>query len=67
MAIESWLANAPNRIIAVVDVTDTRCMQIAREYAQVEVMPIDVPASARRWRRASTRPTPTSWCWPTAT
>jgi hyaluronan synthase len=43
MAIESWLANAPDRIIAVIDVTDTRCMAIAREYPLIEVIPIDVP------------------------
>jgi hypothetical protein len=30
-AIESWLANKPNHIIAVIDVTDTQCMVIARE------------------------------------
>src|SRR5690349_17959064 len=29
MAIESWIANGPDRIIAVVDVTDTACMAIA--------------------------------------
>jgi cellulose synthase/poly-beta-1,6-N-acetylglucosamine synthase-like glycosyltransferase len=42
-AIESWLVNKPNRIIAVIDVTDTTCMAIAAEYAQVEVIPIDIP------------------------
>jgi hyaluronan synthase len=43
LAIESWLANRPDRIIAVVDVTDTTCMAIAREYAEIDVIPIDVP------------------------
>lgn len=45
LALESWVANKPERIIAVIDVTDTRCMAVAREYAGagVEVMPIDVP------------------------
>ncbi|MCU0490221.1 MAG: glycosyltransferase [Chloroflexaceae bacterium] len=43
MAIESWIANKPDRIIAVVDITDTTCMAIAREYPQVEVLPIDIP------------------------
>jgi hyaluronan synthase len=43
LAIESWIANAPERIIAVIDVTDTRCMTIAREYPEVEVIPIDIP------------------------
>lgn len=42
-AVESWIANKPDRIIAVVDVTDTVCMEIAEEYPQVEVLPIDVP------------------------
>jgi hyaluronan synthase len=42
-AIESWLANKPDRIIAVVDVTDTTCMAIAKEYPGVDVIPIDVP------------------------
>lgn len=42
-AIESWIANRPEKIIAVVDVTDTTCMQIAAEYDEVEVLPIDIP------------------------
>ena len=42
-ALDSWIANAPDRIIAVVDVTDTRCMEIARGYPGVEVIPIDIP------------------------
>lgn len=43
-AIESWIANKPDRIIAVVDITDTTCMAIAEEYyPQVEVIPIDIP------------------------
>lgn len=42
-AIESWIANKPDRIIAVVDVTDTICMEIARSYPEVEVMSIDIP------------------------
>ena len=42
-AIESWIVNRPDRIIAVVDVTDTTCMAIAAEYPQVEVVPIDIP------------------------
>ncbi len=42
-AIESWLANKPDRIIAVIDVTDTTCMQIASEYPGVDVLPIDLP------------------------
>src|SRR5690349_10184000 len=43
LAIESWLANKPDRIIAVVDVTDTACMAIARSYPQIKVIPIDIP------------------------
>jgi hyaluronan synthase len=44
-ALDSWLANRPDRILAVVDVTDTRCMEIAREYADcgVELLPIAIP------------------------
>src|SRR5262245_19347571 len=42
-AIDSWIANGPDRIIAVVDVTDTVCMEIAHSYAEVDVIPIDVP------------------------
>jgi cellulose synthase/poly-beta-1,6-N-acetylglucosamine synthase-like glycosyltransferase len=42
-AIDSWIANGPNRIIAVVDVTDTVCMEIAHGYAEVDVIPIDIP------------------------
>ncbi len=42
-AIESWLANAPDRIIAVIDVTDTRCMAVAAGYPAVDVIPIDIP------------------------
>lgn len=43
-AIESWIVNRPDRIIAVVDVTDTQSQEVAREYAEhVEVMLIDLP------------------------
>ena len=42
-ALDSWIANGPDRIIAVVDVTDIRCMEIARGYPGVEVIPIDIP------------------------
>lgn len=42
-AIESWIANKPDRIIAVIDVTDTICIEIAHTYPEVEVMLIDVP------------------------
>jgi cellulose synthase/poly-beta-1,6-N-acetylglucosamine synthase-like glycosyltransferase len=41
-AIESWIANRPDRIIAVVDVTDTTCLAIAREYDEIDVIPIDI-------------------------
>ena len=43
MAIESWIANRPDRIIAVIDVTDTECMAIARSYPEIKVLPIDIP------------------------
>ncbi|MFN8566770.1 MAG: glycosyltransferase [Kouleothrix sp.] len=42
-ALDSWIANAPDRIIAVIDVTDTTCMAIAHTYPQVTVIPIDIP------------------------
>src|SRR5262245_15827702 len=42
-AIDSWIANKPDRIIAVVDVTDKTCMEIAHSYPQVDVIPIDIP------------------------
>src|SRR5215216_7618661 len=42
-ALDSWIANRPDRIIAVVDVTDTTCMEIAHSYAEVDVIPIDIP------------------------
>lgn len=42
-ALDSWIANGPERIIAVVDVTDTSSMEIARSYPQVDVIPIDIP------------------------
>ncbi len=42
-ALDSWIANGPNRIIAVIDVTDKACLAVAREYPQVDIIPIDVP------------------------
>jgi cellulose synthase/poly-beta-1,6-N-acetylglucosamine synthase-like glycosyltransferase len=42
-ALESWIANRPDQIIAVIDVTDTTCMAIAAEYPHVKVIPIDIP------------------------
>jgi hyaluronan synthase len=42
-AIESWLRNKPERIIAVIDTTDVNCQQIAKEYPQVEMIVTDVP------------------------
>src|SRR5829696_4998381 len=42
-ALDSWIVNRPDRIIAVVDVTDTACMEIARAYSEVEVIPFDIP------------------------
>lgn len=44
-ALDSWIANGPDRIIAVIDVTETTCEQIVREeYAgRVEIMPINLP------------------------
>lgn len=42
-AIESWIRNKPNRIIAVIDDTDVACQQIARDYPEVESITTDVP------------------------
>lgn len=42
-AIDSWIANKPDAIIAVVDVSDTACMKIAYEYAELQVIETDVP------------------------
>jgi cellulose synthase/poly-beta-1,6-N-acetylglucosamine synthase-like glycosyltransferase len=42
-AIESWIVNKPDRIIAVIDVTDTRSMDVARGYSEVEIIVIDIP------------------------
>lgn len=42
-AVESWIANKPDRIIAAIDVTDTACMAIAKTYPLVTVIPMDVP------------------------
>lgn len=42
-ALDSWIANQPDHIIAVIDVTDKTCMEIAAGYPQVEVIPIDIP------------------------
>jgi hyaluronan synthase len=43
LALESWIANKPDRIIAVIDVTDTECMAIAAEYPEITIVPIDIP------------------------
>ncbi len=42
-AIESWIANRPDRIIAVIDVTDKACLEVALRYPEVDVILIDVP------------------------
>jgi hyaluronan synthase len=42
-ALDSWLANAPDRIIAVIDVTDTRCLAVANADPRITVIPIDIP------------------------
>ncbi len=42
-AIDSWRANKPDRIIAVIDVTDKTCIEIAQSYPDVDVVLIDVP------------------------
>lgn len=56
-AIESWLANSPDEIILVIDVTDKVCQAIAAEYP-VTVIMTDVPgkrdALRRGWEAAKT-------------
>jgi cellulose synthase/poly-beta-1,6-N-acetylglucosamine synthase-like glycosyltransferase len=56
-AIESWLANRVDQVILVVDVSDTRCQDVAARYP-VEVIITDVPgkrdALRRGWRAART-------------
>jgi hyaluronan synthase len=42
-AIESWRANRPDEILAVIDVTDKACIEIASEYPDVTVMITDKP------------------------
>lgn len=42
-AIESWRMNRPEEIIAVIDVTDTVCIDIAREYPDVTVIVTSTP------------------------
>ena len=42
-AIESWIRNKPNRIIAVIDDTDVACQQIVRDYPEVDTIITDVP------------------------
>lgn len=42
-AIDSWIQNRPDRIIAVIDVSDTTCKAIAETYPEVEVMMIEEP------------------------
>lgn len=42
-AVESWRMNRPEEIIAVIDMTDTVCIDIAREYPDVTVIVTDKP------------------------
>lgn len=42
-AIESWRMNRPEEIIAVIDVTDTVCIDIAREYPDITVIVTSTP------------------------
>jgi glycosyltransferase involved in cell wall biosynthesis len=60
-AIESWLRNDVDQVLCVVDVTDERSMQIARDYestGRVRMIPTAVPgkrdALAKGWREATT-------------
>ena len=42
-AIESWIMNSPDEIIAVIDITDTVCIGIAGEYPQVQAIITEKP------------------------
>jgi glycosyltransferase involved in cell wall biosynthesis len=42
-AIESWLANEPGELIAVIDVTDEQCIKIASEYPGIKLIVINEP------------------------
>jgi cellulose synthase/poly-beta-1,6-N-acetylglucosamine synthase-like glycosyltransferase len=42
-ALASWLKAGPDRIIAVIDVTDTRCLAVAQEFPEIEVLPNALP------------------------
>ena len=37
-ALMSWIANGPDRIIAVIDITDKACLEVAAEFAEVEII-----------------------------
>ncbi|GAA2274525.1 hypothetical protein GCM10010145_51880 [Streptomyces ruber] len=56
-AVESWLANDVEEIVLVIDVTDTKCQEIAARYP-VTVVVTDVPgkrdALRRGWEACST-------------
>ncbi len=52
-AIESWLVNRPERIIAIVDVTDTVSWLSPPSTLASKRCRLTFPASARRWRQAS--------------
>lgn len=56
-AVESWLANRVERVVLVIDVTDTACIEVAARYP-VTVIITDVPgkrdALRRGWNECST-------------
>jgi len=49
-AIESWLANDPEEVLLVIDVTDTQCQEVASRYP-VTVIITDVPGKRDALRR----------------
>jgi cellulose synthase/poly-beta-1,6-N-acetylglucosamine synthase-like glycosyltransferase len=60
-AIESWLRNPVDEVLCVVDITDEKSMQIARDFertGRVRMIPTSVPgkrdALAKGWREATT-------------
>jgi hypothetical protein len=57
----------PEEILAVIDVTDTVCIDIAREYPDVTVIVTSTPGSGRRSSTASRRPRARSSCSSTRT
>lgn len=42
-ALASWIANDPNHLIAVIDISDRRCLSVAKEFPQVQIIINPIP------------------------